>query len=157
MVFFHGFSPERLILRWQTKVCWTLSQCQDMPIHEHFISPKDVPNCLHFVQGDCWLLVGTNSGSVICYDLDASPFANDGETEILLSVDLDPDSDYLKFNLGIITCRVPDGDRESLQPFPFFRWIQIWQVTTDVDRNDRKPKGLRAKHLACFPEEHRNI
>jgi len=85
-----------------------------------------------------------------------SPFDNGEEAdEVLLSVDMDPDSDYLKFNLGVITHH--DGDPEPIQsPPPFFRWIQIWQVTTDVDSDDRKAKGLRAMQLASFPEEHRN-
>jgi hypothetical protein len=88
------------------------------------VSPENAHNCVHLVEGGRWLLVGTDSGSVICYNLDASAiepsiliptpfdeetaFDEDDDTEILLSVDMDLEAEYLKFNIGIImrACRI---------------------------------------------------
>jgi len=61
----------------------------------------------------------------------------------------------LKFNLGIITRRMPQRDSDSSRPARYFRWIQVWRVDPDVDEN-RAVKGLRAERLACFPEQHCN-
>jgi hypothetical protein len=135
------------------------------------VSPEKAHNCVHLVEGGRWLLVGTDSGSVICYDLNSSTiessiliptpfdaetaFDEDEDTEILLSVDMDLEAEYLKFNLGIITRRMPDIDSDSSRPPHYFRWIQVWRVTSDVDMNG-EVEGLRAERLACFPEAHRN-
>jgi len=77
------------------------------------------------------------------------------ETEIRLSVDMDLDADYLKFNLGVITRRIPESDPDCSRPPRYFRWIQVWQVDSIVDKNG-EVKALRAERLACFPEQHRN-
>jgi hypothetical protein len=162
---------EHLVLRWQkAKLCWALSQYKNIPIQQRFVSPEKAHNCVHLVEGGRWLLVGTDSGSVICYDLNSSTiepsiliptpfdaetaFDEDEDTEILLSVDMDLEAEYLKFNLGIITRRMPDIDSDSSRPH-YFRWIQVWRVTSDVDMNG-EVQGLRAERLAYFPEEHRN-
>jgi len=163
---------EHLVLRWQkAKACWSLNQYKNIPIQGRFVSPEEANNCVHLVEGGRWLLVGTNSGSVFCYDLNASaiepviliptPFDEETawddveETEIRLSVDMDLDVDYLKFNLGVITRRIPESDPDSSRPPRYFRWIQVWQVDSIVDKNG-EVKALRAERLACFPEQHRN-
>jgi hypothetical protein len=115
---------EHLVLRWQkAKLCWTLSQYKNIPIQRRFVSPEQAHKCVHLVEGGRWFLVGTNSGSILCHDLNASsiepsiliPTPFDAEvafdeyedTEMLLSVDMDLEAEYLKFNLGIITRRMP--------------------------------------------------
>jgi hypothetical protein len=135
------------------------------------LSPEKARNCVHLVEGGRWLLVGTDSGSILYYDLNATAiepsvlvptpfdedtaFDEDEETEILLSVEMDLEAEYLKFNLGIMTRRMPLTDPDSTQSPRYFRWIQVWQVSSDVDEHGRV-KGLRAGRLACFPEEYRN-
>lgn len=124
---------------------------------------------MHLVEGGRWLLIGEPSGSVLCCDLDAStiepitlipsPF-HEGtayqDSEILLSVDMDLDVEYLKFNLGIMTRRMPAMSAIDPDSSHYFRWIQVWEVTPDVDKNG-VVTGLRADRLVCFPEEHRNF
>jgi hypothetical protein len=163
-----GRELEHLILRWQkARACWILTRYQDIPILRQFSSPQKSPNCVHLVEGGRWLLVGMTSGSVVYYDLNSPkivpvtlvpmPFDYEEPTEILLSVDMDLDSEYLKFNLGIITRRMPDGTNlEPTQSPRYFRFIQIWQVTSNVDSKTGEAQGLQAEQLACFPEEHRN-
>ena len=163
---------EHVVLRWQkSRHCWALSQYKNMPIERRFVTPEKARNCVHLVEGGRWLLVGTKSGSVLYYDLNASSiepsiliptpfdeetaFDEDEETEILLSVDMDLEAEYLKFNLGIMTRRMPHTDPDPSQPPRYFRWIQVWRVDSDVDRNGNV-KGLLAERLACFPEEHVN-
>jgi hypothetical protein len=89
-----------------------------------------------------------------CHLTEEAAFDEDEDTEILLSVDMDLEAEYLKFNIGIITRRMPDSNPNSSRAC-YFRWIQVWRVKSDVDKHG-EVKGLRAERLACFPEEHRN-
>ena len=160
---------EHLILRREkTRICWALSKIKTTSIQRRFdLSPEAIPNSAHLVEGGRWLLVATESYSILCYDIHASiiepseliptPFDkgtvfDDRESEILFSVDMDLGAEYLTFNLGVITRRTPEID--SICP-RYLRWIEIWRVSSDVAKGGRV-KGLRAERLARFPEQHRN-
>ena len=161
---------EYLVLRWQkVRHFWAMDQNKNIPIQRRFVSPGKARICVHLVEGGRWLLVGTNSASVLCYDLDASTiepsiliptpfdeqtaFDKDEDTEILLSVDY-VEAECLKFNLGVMTRRMPHTDPDPSQS-RYFRWIQVWRVNPEVEKNG-KVKGLRAERLTYFPEQHRN-
>ena len=166
---------ERLILRWEkTRICWTLNKIKTISIQRRLcLSPEAIPNSAHLVEGGRWLLVATHSGSILCYDIGASTiepteviptpfdegtvFDDDEEAEVLLSVDMDPEAEYLTFNLGVITRRIPEGDPDpdSFYPPRYFRWIEVWHVTSDIDK-DGEVKGLKAERLSRFPEQHQN-
>ena len=155
---------EHLVLRWQSG---RAGCARPQPKQREFSIPETYLQNVHLVEGGRWLLFGARDGSVKYYDLNAlgetsepvtlvpTLFDKDANTVILLSVDLDPDAEYLAFNLGIMTCRVPPlgGDPDYPNPPSYARWIQVSRVTSHWDENGRV-KGLRAERLACFREEY---
>jgi len=72
-------------------------------------------------------LFGARDGSVKYHDLNShreifeavtlvpSQFDQDANTIVLLSVDMDPDSEYMTFNLGIMKWRLPPLDDENVR------------------------------------------
>ena len=154
---------EHLVLRWQSgKAGWALTQ----PRIRQFSLPKDYFNCTHLIEGGRWLIFATLYGSVKYQDLNASGDVSDSVTlvptlfdeEIIvntrLCVDMDPDAEYLTFNLGIMTSPRRQRDHpEFPNPPRFARWIQVIRVTSDVDENG-EVTGLRAECLARFREEY---
>jgi len=117
------------------------------------------------VEGGCWLLVGSDLGAVQYYDLNAvnisatalipPPF--DGRAEVWISVDMDSIAESLKFNLGILTCRRPNTNDPAYPHSPCYAWwIQVWQVTMEVDSLGRV-KGLTSELQSSFREEYEPI
>lgn len=71
----------------------------------------------------------------------------------LLAVDLDPDAEYLTFNLAFMTCLVNmKRDTELIRPQDV-RWVELNRVTPYWDENGNV-NGLRADRLPGLREEH---
>ena len=150
---------EYLILRWQSgEAAYPLKAKQ-----RDFSITEPHPQSLHLIDGGRWLLFTTLDGSVKYYDLNSrgksldaitllpTQFDKDAYTFTLLAVDLDPDAEYLTFNLASVTCLVyrNPGYLNTSQPT---RWIEVNRVTSYWDENG-DIKGLRAEPLAFFREE----
>ena len=156
---------EYLILRWQSSRAdvRTLSQPKELPLS----IPEDYSQSVHLLPGGRWLLFGTHDGSVKYHDLNShreiseavtlvpSQFDQDANTTVLLSVDMDPDAEYMTFNLGIMKWRLfPLSGDPAYPDFPHYaRWIEVSRITSYWDENGRV-EGLRAERLACFHEEY---
>jgi len=153
---------ECLILRWQCgKTCRALPKKLSLSI------PEDYLQSVHLLPGGRWLLFGAREGSVKYYDLNShgeiseavtlvpSHFDQNANTLIWLSVDMDPDAEYLTFNLGIMKWRsFPFNGDPDYPNFPHYaRWIEVSRITSYWDENGQV-KGLRAERLACFREEY---
>ena len=122
---------------------------------------------VHLVEGGRWLLFGARDGSIKYHDLNTpgetseavtlvpTHFDEDANTLVRLSLDMDPEAEYLSFNLGIMSLRLkilgPDPDYPN--PPMYARWIEVCRVTTYWDENGQV-KGLRAERLACFRDEY---
>jgi hypothetical protein len=114
------------------------------------VSPEKAHNCVHLVEGGHWLLVGTDSGSVLYYDLDLeasfiessrlipmpfgeeTAFDDNKDTEILLSVDMNIEAEYLTFDLRIMMRRMPCTDPDPSQPPQYFHWIDFCQGRNSI-------------------------
>ena len=120
----------------------------------------------HLLDGGRWLIFAARDGSVEYYDLHTQSesldqvtllpthFNKDSLTDSLLAIDLDPDAEYLTFNLASVTRLVHvNPDTELNHPPQVTRWIEVNHVTPYWDENGNV-KGLRADRLACFREEH---
>ena len=121
------------------------------------------PQSAHLVEGGRWLLFGMRDGSVKYHDLNASGktseavtlvptvFDEGARTITMLSVDMDPDAEYVMFNLGIMTWAPPE-DQPDHSNLPLFdRWIEVYRVTPHWDENGQA-EGLQAERLARFRE-----
>jgi len=160
---------EHLILQWKSiKVGWAANQwTEPIPRQRHFLmsdqSAPYVSPCVCLVEGGRWLLVGTTFGSVQYYDLDAlnisatslipPPF--DGRAEMRISIDMDAITESLTFHLGILTRRRPGGNDPEYPHSPGYaaRWIQVWQVATEIDSHGNV-KGLKSELKSSFCEEY---
>ena len=156
---------EYLILRWQSARggIRVLTQPKELPLS----IPEDYLQSVHLLPGGRWLLFAARDGSVKYHDLNShreiseavtlvpSQFDKDANTIVVLSVDMDPDSEYMIFNLGIMKWRLPPLDGDPDYPnFPrYARWIEVSRITSYWDENGQV-KGLRAERLACFREEY---
>ena len=153
---------EYLILRWQSgKAGRALTQPRALPLS----IPKDYSQSIHLLPGGRWLLFGARDGSVKYRDLNSPceiseavtlvQFDQDANTIVLLSVDMDPDAEYMTFNLGIMKWRLSPLDGDPDYPnFPrYAHWIEVCRVTSYWNE-DGQVKGLRAERLACFREEY---
>ena len=151
---------EYLVLRWRSgKAGYSLLEEQrDFSITEPLLQGS------HLLEGGRWLIFATLDGSVKYYDLNSQTesldavtllpthFNKDTITVNSLAVDLDPDAEYLTFNLASMT--VLDNmkrDTELNRP-QHARWIEVNRVTPYWDE-DGNIKGLQADRLACFREE----
>lgn len=159
---------EHLVLRWKSvKAGWAANRStapipgqRQFLISEH--SAPYVSPCLCLVEGGRWLLVGTSFGAVQYYDLNATnitattliPPLFDGRAEVWLSIDMDSVAESLKFQLGVLTRRRPDVDDRAYPHSPQYAWwIQVWQVTTDVDSLGCV-RGLTSELKSSFREEY---
>jgi len=155
---------EYLILRWQSgKDGHVLVQPKKLPLS----IPEDYMQSAQLLPGGRWLLFGARDGSVEYHDLNSpceislavtlvpSQFDQNANAIVLLSVDMDPDAEYMTFNLGIMKWRLlPFHGDPDYPNFPrYARWIEVSRVTTYWDE-DGQVKGLRAERLACFREEY---
>jgi len=153
---------EYLILRWQSgKTGRALPKKLPLSI------PGTYLQSVHLLPGGRWLLFGARDGSVKYHDLNShreiseavtlvpSHFDQNAKTFIRLSVDMDPDAEYLTFNLGIMKWRsFPLDDDPDYPNFPrYARWIEVSRITSYWDENGQV-KGLRSEQLACFREEY---
>jgi hypothetical protein len=150
---------ERLVLKWQSSraIC-TLAQPKEQ------MSPV-LPTDAHLVEGGRRLLFGMCQcdGSVRCHDLNTldetsdtvilvpTVFGKGTQATTLLSVDIDQDTPYMTFNLGIMSTYCDNGlsYRSPLRA----HWIEVHRVTPHWDENGQV-RSLQAERLICFPEEH---
>jgi hypothetical protein len=153
---------EHLVVRWKNiKSGWAINRLSNpIPRQRHFfISDESAPrfsSCVYLVEGGRWLLIGTKSGSVQYYDLDAatispstlipSPF--DGRAEIWISVDMDSAAESLGLHLATLTRRTDISNTENTDSC----WIHVWRITTEVDSHGYV-KGLTPELLSSFREE----
>ena len=150
---------EYLVLRWQSGKAGYLLK----PKRRDFsISDRSLQGS-HLLEGGRWLIFAALDGSVKYYDLHSQSesldpvtllpthFNIDSVTINLLAVDLDPDAEYLTFNLASVTSLV--NVKRGTNPPQEARWIEVNRVTPYWDENGNV-KGLRADRLACFREEH---
>jgi hypothetical protein len=114
------------------------------------------------VEGGRWLLVGTSFGAVQYYDLHAVsisatiliPSLFDGRAEIWLSADMDSAAESLVFLLGVLTRCRPDTNDPVYPHSPWYaQWIQVWQITTEVDSHGCV-RGLTSELKSSFCEEY---
>lgn len=162
---------EHLVLRWKSvKAGWAANRLTEPIPGQRLFSVSEqsasyVSPCAYLVEGGRWLLVGSDLGAVQYYDLNAvnisatalipPPF--DGRAEVWISVDMDSVAESLKFNLGILTRRRPNTNDPAYPHSPCYaRWIQVWQVTTEVDSLGRV-KGLTSELQSSFREEYEPI
>jgi hypothetical protein len=159
---------ELLVLRWKSvKAGWAANRSTTpIPRQRLFsISEQSAPYvspCLYLVEGGRWLLVGTRFGAVQYYDLNAVnisaitliPSLFDGLAEIWLSADMDSVAESLVFHLGVLTRRRPNTNDPAYPHSPrYARWIQVWQITTEVGSNGCV-RGLTSELKSSFCEEY---
>jgi hypothetical protein len=163
---------EDLVLRWKSgQVCWVVNNSvEGLPDQRRFGGPLNKwNNCAYLVPGGRWLLVtvGTFCGSVQYYDLDSPTttaftlvptlFEEDSFSNLCMSIDIQSDAECLTFHLGLLASRRRDY-RDPLFPYGppsrYAHWIQVWRVTSDLDKSG-KVRGLTAEQLTCFREEHK--
>lgn len=154
---------EYLILKWQSRKA---GRALTQPKERVLSIPETYLRGVHLLQGGRWLLFCAPNGTVKYHDLNSpgetleavtlvpTHFDHDANTIVLLSVDMDRDTEYMSFNLGVMTRRVVpfNDDLDYPNPPRYARWIEISRVASYWDENGLV-MGLRAERLACFREE----
>ncbi len=120
---------EYLVLKWQSgRAGYKLAQ----PKERKLSIPEDYLLSVHLVEGGRWLLFGARDGSVKHHDLDApgetseavtfapTHFDENANTIVQLSLDMDPDAEYMTF----------EHDPDYPNPPRYARWIEIIRVTS---------------------------
>jgi hypothetical protein len=135
------------------------------PARKREIETIHPARCIYLVEGGRWLLVGSATGCITYFDLDAStptgsilipdqfdPLLPDrfdffAEINVVMATDKDNDSAFLAFNLAVSFCLV-----NNPPPDPKAQGVQIWRVELALD-GQQQGIGLTAEHLASFPLE----
>ncbi|KAF8804073.1 hypothetical protein BYT27DRAFT_7108150, partial [Phlegmacium glaucopus] len=139
------------VLRWKSaQVGWDSDD--GSPARQRNISIEEGPTSEYLVKGGRWLLVATSTGSVSYYDLDAQiptvmPLISRQKAiaTTLMSVDVDAESPYLRFNIALFLIASTCPSIHSVEIS-----AEIWQVTLVLDHHQRGT-GLSATLLASFP------
>ncbi|KAF9530600.1 hypothetical protein CPB83DRAFT_810497 [Crepidotus variabilis] len=115
----------------------------------------------HLVTGGRRLLLANIQGKILCIDLDApksrartlipSLYGTKFRVITRISVDMDDKTLSLAFNITVKNTFF-ELDEEICDPLDGLRPIQIWRVTTAVDKTGFA-NGSTAQHLAFFYEE----
>ncbi|KIM36604.1 hypothetical protein M413DRAFT_285538 [Hebeloma cylindrosporum] len=135
------------------------------PARKREIETDNPAQCIYLVEGGRWLLVGSATGRITYFDLDAStptervlvpeqfdpllPVEFDplSDIQVVMAIDRDSDSAFLTFNLAVSFCL-----SSALSPDPKARSVQIWRVELALD-DQHRGVGLEAQRLASFPLE----
>ena len=157
---------EQLLLRWKSvKAGWAVNRPNEPVLHQrHFFVEDMQRHSAYLVKGGRWLLVGTRSGTVLYYDLNApiitpsllvglQPCNYEHVRELKISVDVDLDAEPLTFYLAVLS------RRSVLKQLPLrnsHRWIQVWRVTSDIG-TDGHVKGLITELVSSFREESESL
>ena len=126
-------------------------------VQEVVTTKTRIPNSIDLMEGRCWLLDISDTGSVTYFDLDASPITEKilipnqfpsiksamWDQVVHMAVDVDRNLDFLTFNLALSFFTLTHPMQHS---------VQIWKVIL-LHHDQQHRVGLTAECLASFPQE----